>query len=270
MPSAYFNTASTPPCFMAECVTFTTLTGHGYYEPPPYRHGNCFSVRSVGAPKGEPDWRVLNFNHENLDALVEMVGPVRWPIRCAILDAELHLALIHDPRIPAAWYEGHWCESCCPHALLPLPQRLAGLLREETGQEKTQESGSFTLRHVGRPAGEFEKRRDNGQLFFPSLLPLRERAIPAWAEFLEAIKGGHTATGSPNRVLPPFHAMRELVAETYEAYRAETKLHKRFTQAAEDRAAEHLVRASNNMPVMLIHDYWSHRIEEACLNGTCP
>lgn len=93
----------------------------------PLKRGNCFSVyrgqlEPLDIDKPYYEYRVLNFNYENLEHLLE-TKVVSWPIGVVVY--EKRFALIHDTRIPNEYYQKHFCEVCCPEDLLPMPQRLA-------------------------------------------------------------------------------------------------------------------------------------------------
>ncbi len=135
-------------------VSSTTLIGS--YGDFPRARGNCFSVyreEVVGSHGTAPrrDFRVLNFNLENLEHLIE-IKLVQWPID--ILVYENHYALIHDKRIPDEYYQKHFCEVCCPEDLLPMPQRLAldrMILRGEREIIKTDDGLRIEKRKINVP-----------------------------------------------------------------------------------------------------------------------
>jgi hypothetical protein len=97
--------------FEAKKVTSHTLVG--VYGEPPHSRGNCFSVSD-----GKREWRIINFNLENLEALQE--AGLQFPIHCKSLDD--YCAIVQDGRIGERWYSGHYCEVCCPESLLPKTQ----------------------------------------------------------------------------------------------------------------------------------------------------
>ena len=99
----------------ATSITSQTLVGYiiGDY---PQKNGNCFSVRTK-----DKEYRIVNFNVENLEYLLEN-KKITFPI--IILPITDRHAYIHDERIEDDWYSNHICEVCCPSNLLPLPQRL--------------------------------------------------------------------------------------------------------------------------------------------------
>jgi len=103
-------------CEMAVSVTTVTLVGFSKRKFPLER-GNCFGVLTE---KGE-EYRIVNFAHENWEEMLKR--GIKTPVR--ILPISTKQAIIHDERIPDAWYTDRWCETCCPYELLPLPQRLA-------------------------------------------------------------------------------------------------------------------------------------------------
>ena len=83
--------------------------------------GNCFSVLCAGHTLCIS---IVNFCLENLQELLRR-GVVAWPIAVHVMDADRGIGVIHDARIPHAWYSDRYCEICCPRDLWPLPQRLA-------------------------------------------------------------------------------------------------------------------------------------------------
>ena len=94
-----------------------TLVCHYYNEEKGmYPHGNCFSLYTdEGA-----EYRIVNFGYENLELLLHM-KIIEYPIR--IFSISERIAIIQDKRIPDRFYWDQFCTTCCPHNLLPLPQR---------------------------------------------------------------------------------------------------------------------------------------------------
>jgi hypothetical protein len=95
-------------------ITFHTLVGQSL-DNRPQQSGNCFGVEG----DDHCDYRIVNFNLENLEALLQL--GLTFPIKCKVLSPGL--ALIHDERIGMRWYQQRYCEVCCPHGLLPPQQR---------------------------------------------------------------------------------------------------------------------------------------------------
>jgi|688.fasta_scaffold476078_2 hypothetical protein len=106
----------------------TTVTLVGFFGEYPRERGNCFSVSVEGE-----DYRIINFNHENLEKLIED-KIVSFPIKISKLSDGI--AIIADERIPDEWYSKIFCETCTPGDLLPLPQRLKHYLDIERGIRK--------------------------------------------------------------------------------------------------------------------------------------
>jgi hypothetical protein len=92
-----------------------TMVG-AYSDTYPYESGNCFSVI---ASDGK-EYKIVNFAAENFEALHQF--DCKLPVKIRVL-SERH-AVIHDERIPDDWYQGKFCEVCCPERLLPIPQQL--------------------------------------------------------------------------------------------------------------------------------------------------
>lgn len=109
---------------MAHGEGFRTCVGVGGEERPS-QWGNCFGVFDRSVTRDDilgsrvAEYRILNFNAENLDALRKL--GLKWPIQCKFLGG--HHAIIHDPRIGERWYDTRFCEVCTPRDLLPVPQR---------------------------------------------------------------------------------------------------------------------------------------------------
>ncbi len=100
-------------------VTSTTLIGS--FGDFPRSVGNCFSLKT----DIDKDYRIVNFNAENLDELLKR--GLTWPVK--ILPMNERIAIICDARISDKWYDERYCSICCPDSLLPHPQ-LASQLRE--------------------------------------------------------------------------------------------------------------------------------------------
>lgn len=96
-------------------VGTVTLVGFHYRNPPPYRSGNCFSLYGKGG-----NYRIVNFNHENLEYLLEN-GFLEFPIEVTPLGGGV--GIITDERIPEEWFSSEYCEVCCPRDLWPQPQK---------------------------------------------------------------------------------------------------------------------------------------------------
>jgi hypothetical protein len=88
----------------------------GSFGDFPRKHGNCFGLITE---EGK-NYRIVNFIVENLEEALER--GLEWPIK--IIPITERTAIIHDERIPHDWYMDRWCEVCCPHDLLPIPQKL--------------------------------------------------------------------------------------------------------------------------------------------------
>lgn len=92
-----------------------SVTLVGVLDERPSQFGNCFTVKC-----DDGNWyRIVNFNHENLEAL-EGMG-LTWPIECTPLSDSV--AVIMDGRIGERWYQDRYCEVCTPRELLPITQR---------------------------------------------------------------------------------------------------------------------------------------------------
>ena len=111
---------------MAKDITTVTLVG--YFGEFPRERGNCFSVSVEGE---ERDIRIVNFNYENLEKLLDD-GIVEFPIKISKISNGT--GVIIDGRIPDDWYSKRFCESCTPTDLLPLPQRIKHLLDIQRGR----------------------------------------------------------------------------------------------------------------------------------------
>jgi len=99
-------------------ITWCTLVGQN----------NCFSVET----KDKKSYRIVNFYHETMKYLLEpevckkgdkgRPPLLKWPIQIRTLCPGV--AVIDDQRIADEHYRTDFCESCCPHIFLPLPQQL--------------------------------------------------------------------------------------------------------------------------------------------------
>lgn len=110
----------------------TTVTLVGYFGEFPMERGNCFSV----SVDDERDYRIINFNYENLEKLIED-SVVSFPLKISKLSEGI--AIIADERIPDEWYSKRFCETCTPSDLLPVPQKLKHFLDIERGIRKETE-----------------------------------------------------------------------------------------------------------------------------------
>lgn len=99
----------------AQRVTGCTLIGVLRNKFPLPHRGNCFSVATK-----RREFRIVNFYLENLEELIKR--GLNFPVK--IIPICKSMAIIHDERIPAEWYNLEWCETCCRSELLPIPQRL--------------------------------------------------------------------------------------------------------------------------------------------------
>jgi hypothetical protein len=270
-----------PEDFEAVEIGSVTMVGHNHFEPPPWKSGNCFDVVDA---KGH-SWRTLNFYYENLEALLNLEGPVWWPLRCLVIRPggtnHRGLAVIHDPRIPPPWYRRDWCQTCCPDHLLPMPQRLAGLLRIDCGNEvqhpptertepKEGELPTMDLTVVSTYCGTdndgpngFSKRQAAGTLFMPKLAEL----IPGVRAAEEKL---NAAARHVDRVpQPEVLAMTQRLHDLYAAYAREIGAEQEQVAKAV-RHAERWITNTVRGHGFRIHDHWADRIRRACLSGCCP
>lgn len=140
--------------FMATAIGMQTLVGVGR-DKRPQDSGNCFSIfiepvtRSDILSGQAKEYQILNFNVENLEALIK--AGLTWPIQCKKLDAR-H-AIIHDPRIGERWYSKRYCEVCTPKDLLPITQRQVHEREIMRGDRK--ESAGFITINLGGTRAEF-------------------------------------------------------------------------------------------------------------------
>jgi hypothetical protein len=124
-----------------------SVTMVGVWGKPPHEHGNCFDVKC-----DDGIWRrVLNFNHENLEAL-EKLG-LTWPIQCEALSERT--VVLMDPRIGERWYQRYFCEVCTPCDLLPINQRQRQL-RDIARGLRVEGEHFITLHMVGKSKVQFE------------------------------------------------------------------------------------------------------------------
>jgi hypothetical protein len=112
---------------LKQATGITTVTLVGFYGDFPRENGNCFSV---SVEDEEKNYRIINFNHENLIKLIKD-QVVSFPLKISKVGE--NVAIIADERIPNEWYSKRFCEQCTPTDLLPLPQRLKHFLDIERG-----------------------------------------------------------------------------------------------------------------------------------------
>jgi hypothetical protein len=126
---------------LATDITSVTLVG--YFGEFPRERGNCFSV----SVDDESDYRIINFNYENLKKLIED-SVVSFPLKISSLSSGI--AIIADERIPDEWYSKRFCETCTPSDLLPVPQKLKHFLDIERGirEESEIEIGGRKMKMV--------------------------------------------------------------------------------------------------------------------------
>ena len=113
-----------------DAVRMTSMTLVAFCNPDrkfPMPAGNCFTVATAAGN----DYKILNFGWENLEHLLNE-KTVAWPLKIHPLSERY--AVLHDPRIPAEYYPDHFCETCTPRRLQPLPQRLRFDLRVQRGE----------------------------------------------------------------------------------------------------------------------------------------
>ena len=110
----------------AKQITSCTLVGY-IGKDFPMKRGNCFSVE---AEDGK-DYRIVNFNHENIEELLER-RTIEFPVKISPIGEGV--ALIADERIPTDWYDSRYCETCTPRNLLPQPQQLRIFLDIQSGK----------------------------------------------------------------------------------------------------------------------------------------
>jgi len=119
-----------PETKLAYGVTMYTLVGVGRTDNYPLTHGNCFSVATRTDNKSpwndSGSYKIVNFILENLEHLIEE-KVIEWPIKIVVIDEQLRVAAVNDPRIPDEYYTTRFCEVCTPINLLPVPQRLRHL-----------------------------------------------------------------------------------------------------------------------------------------------
>jgi hypothetical protein len=112
-------------------ITSCHLVGYFFdMEEGMWNQGNCFSVINS---KTKEQFKIVNFGYENLTMLLDM-KIVEYPIR--IFKLNDRVAIILDERIPLRFYWEKYCTSCCPHDLLPLPQRVEHDLKIRLGDIK--------------------------------------------------------------------------------------------------------------------------------------
>lgn len=116
----------------------------------PLKSGNCFSVLV-----GDVDFHILNFNHENLDALIR-TGVISYPIKVLLVGP--NYAVIHDIRIPHDWYSS-FCPSCSPLELLPPEHRLMKWRQFEAGEITISGGGGLLTMESQKIGGEKKSLR---------------------------------------------------------------------------------------------------------------
>ena len=166
-------------------VGSTTLVGVNT-DNYPLKRGNCFSVfrEEIVGGHGKisyKEYRVLNFNYENLEHLLES-NIIQWPIDIFIYERDF--ALIHDIRIPEEYYQKHFCEVCCPEDLLPMPQRLALDRKTLRGEREVIKCDGFTM--VRQELKPTMKKLDVEVVIAPDMVNLT--GIDVDAEMVNAIK----------------------------------------------------------------------------------
>jgi len=136
---------ATFPVFYAVRTAEVTLMGTLRTDYP-MESGNCFSVETDDGRH----YRIVNFVYENMKEAFRRGTSddrwrpgVEWPLKC--LEIGNGTAIVHDLRIPTDWYAQRWCECCCPHDLLPMPQRLTTALRRESGEETVKMASGITV-----------------------------------------------------------------------------------------------------------------------------
>lgn len=130
-----------------ESVTTKTLVSYGSSEFP-RSTGNCFSVKCSGI---DSNIKIVNFNYENLEYLIN-IGMINFPMTCYFIGE--YTAVMYDSRIPLKWYQNHFCTTCCPENLLPMPQRLNIMLMKSVGDIK--DNGNARARKLG-PESHYHK-----------------------------------------------------------------------------------------------------------------
>lgn len=145
--------------FQAVGIGETTLLGY-LSDARPQEYGNCFGVHLEGNAGA---MKIVNFNLENLDALVKEHG-LTWPIKVAQLGIASYgyrIGVIHDERIDNRWYQTRFCEVCCPDELLPITQKLQHARDEALGARRSCGNGGVVY--------DFTKRAPCGAL--PECIP---------------------------------------------------------------------------------------------------
>lgn len=118
---------------LKNAIEITSMTLVGYLaDKIPYEMGNCFSLKTEESNY----YRILNFNLENLEHLLEK-KIISFPI--TILPLSDSHAVIVDSRIPNEFYSNRFCETCTPRELLPMPQRIKQLLQIQKGIREERE-----------------------------------------------------------------------------------------------------------------------------------
>lgn len=156
--------------FNASSIAGQTLVGS--YGEFPRKSGNCFSVRD----EKNKEYKILNFKVENLQELIER-NIISWPVKCVELNERN--AVINDGRIPDEWYANHFCETCTPSSLLPLPQRLQQLRDIQRGNREEFANGLIKIKinpivHKKREINwKVEPMVDSGYFYCPDI-PLKK------------------------------------------------------------------------------------------------
>lgn len=113
-------------------ITCVTLVGY-FINEYPAKYGNCFSLST----KNGNDYRIINFNYENLEELLRR-KEIKFPITIIPL-GDTSKAILADERIPNNWYNNSFCETCTPIELLPITQRLNQILDIKRGVREEKE-----------------------------------------------------------------------------------------------------------------------------------
>lgn len=122
----------------ATTITMTTLVGV-IKQNFPLAHGNCFSVEC----DDKTEYRIVNFVLENLEQLIK-TKQIEWPVK--ILPISERQAVVVDERIPEAWFNDHYCETCCSFDLLPHNQQMQyvrKLLRKDIEEFESEDKKSI-------------------------------------------------------------------------------------------------------------------------------
>jgi hypothetical protein len=123
-----------------------SVTLVGTSDERPSQWGNCFTVKC-----DDGKWyRIVNFNHENLEALEKM--GLTWPIECEALSDRV--AVIMDGRIGERWYQDRYCEVCTPRDLLPITQRQRHA--RDIARGRREESNGHVMIRMDRDYAQFD------------------------------------------------------------------------------------------------------------------